>query len=66
MQGSPQLWVQQVKVFWTSKAIVGMFPRKTFGFWVSETAFPTFWGHFWAKYKGLKSYFLYIDIYIDI
>ena len=31
-------------------------PRKCFGIGVSETAFPAFWGHFWVKYKGLKSH----------
>ena len=36
----------------------GMTPWKYFEFWVSKTAFPAFWGHFWAKYKGLKWHFL--------
>ena len=33
-----------------------MSPRTFFKFGSRKWAFPTFWGHFWAKSKGLKSH----------
>ena len=66
VQVSPQLWVQHVKEFpepvrllwWEFLGGPGAcFQQKFFEFWVSETAFPAFSGHFWAKYKGTEILF---------
>ena len=37
---------------------------KCFEIWFSEMAFPAFWGHFWAKSKGLKSHFSTVYVII--
>ena len=43
-----------------------MHPRKFFEIWVSEMAFIAFWGHFWAKYIGLKSHFEILGLWNGI
>ena len=75
VQGSPQLWVQHVKEFpepvrllwWEFLGGPGAcFQQKMFEFWVSETAFPAFSGHFWAKYKGIEIlFFIYWYIIVQ-
>ena len=58
-QGWIQLWRKGgVMLKWRhiSRWVRGHVPWKCFEFGVSETTFLAFWGHFWAKYKGLKSH----------
>ena len=39
-------------------------PWEIFEIWVSETPFPAFWGHFWAKYNGVKSHFFSVSSFL--
>ena len=55
-------WALTVK--WRHISVGGSMTPCKFEFWVSETAFPVFWGYFWAKYKGLKTHSLTVYLII--